>query len=404
MLIWLIALLFVLMAAATGFYRGALRAAVSLVGLVVALFLAAPLGDFFQPILRFLGLQHPFVLPFVAPWVVFLLISAAAKGVAAALNAKVENHFRYSESHLGQVAFERLSSRVGAAVGAVNGMIYTIAFLTPFYVASHATLQLPDSDTGSVPVRIANAVGRGARETGFDKVLAGFGAAPKGYYSGADLLASVLNSPGIYLRIHLYPDLTKLAESPEITQISSDAEASALFAKKSSLGELMSNPRVVAMVSKIDFAKQITGKLTGDTTDLAQYLRTGTSPLFSEESVIGVWVHSPDDSLNEVRRKNSTLTTKEMARIRSVISAYFPSAEVTMFGGGKARLSTSDGSPNPKINEAVWTKEGSTYLFRILNGTTAMGVPKFLDYPTLISGDVLYVSKDDTTFIFKRRL
>ena len=88
MLIWLIALLFVLMAAATGFYRGALRAAVSLVGLVVALFLAAPLGDFFQPILRFLGLQHPFVLPFVAPWVVFLLISAAAKGVAAALNAK----------------------------------------------------------------------------------------------------------------------------------------------------------------------------------------------------------------------------------------------------------------------------------------------------------------------------
>ena len=404
MLVWLIALLFVVMAAAAGYFRGALRASVSLVGLGIALFLAAPVGDFFQPILRFLGLGHPFLLPFISPVVVFILISAAAKAVAASLNDRVENHFRYSESHLGQVAFERLSTRVGAAVGAINGMIYTIALLTPFYVASYATLQLPDSDTGTFPVRLANSVGLSARETRFDKVLAGYGAAPKGYYTGADLLASVLNSPGIYGRIQLYPDLTKLAEAPEITQISGDTEASALFAKKSALGDLLSNPKVQAMVAKTGFAKQISAKLTGDTSDFVQYLKTGTSQHFSDESILGVWAHSPDDSLNEARRKALTMTTKEMVRVRSTISSNFPSGEFTIFGGGKARLSSSDGSPNPKIQEAVWKKENKGYLIRIADGTTAMGIPKFLDYPALIAGEVLYVTKDDTTFIFKRRL
>jgi hypothetical protein len=249
MLVWVTALLFVVASAATGYFRGGLRASVSLVGLIIALLLAGPLGGLFEPVLRFLGLSHPFLLPFISPLVVFILISAAAKFVAASLNEKVENHFRYSENHLRQTAYERFSARLGAAVGAFNGVVYTIALLTPFYVASYATLQLPDSDTGTFPIRLANSVGRAARETGFDKVLAGYGSAPKGYYSGADLLASILNSPGIYSRIHLYPDMTKLAESPEISQISSDSEAAALFSKKASLGDLLSNAKVQARSS-----------------------------------------------------------------------------------------------------------------------------------------------------------
>lgn len=404
MFVWLVALLFVVMAAVTGYFRGALRAAISFVGLVIALYLAGPVGEFFQPVIRFLGLEHPFILPFVSPVVVFVLISAAAKVVAASLHARVENHFKFSENHVRQVAFERVSTRAGASVGAMNGMVYAIALLSPFYVASYATLQLPESDSATMPIKLANSVGRAARETGFDKVLAGYGTAPKSYYSGTDLLASILNSPGIYSRIHLYPDTTQLAESPEIAQISSDTEAANLFSKKSALGDLLANPKVQLMVSKVAFVKQAIAKLSGDTTDLLLYLKTGTSPRFSEESLIGIWTHSPDDSLNEVRRKMATITTKEMARVRSTISANFTGGELTFFGNSKARLTTRDGTPTAKIQEATWKKESSGYLVQVADGNTPAGMPKSWDFKTLIVGDSLYVTKEETTYIFKRRL
>ncbi len=406
MVVWLVSLLFVVTSTVTGYFRGAVRAGLSFIGLAVALMLAAPVGELFQPVLRFLGPDNPFVMPFLAPVVVFFLLSAAAKIAAAPLHARVENHFKYSENHTNQVAFSRFSSRVGACAGAFNGVIYAIALLTPFYMASYATLQLPESDTGSSAIRLANSVGRGARDTGFDKVLAGYTGNPKGYYSGADLLASILNSPGIYNRIHLYPDMARIAESPEVAEGANDPDASALFTRKTptALGDLLAHPKVRPLVTRTAFANQVAAKLTGDTADFAQYLKTGTSPKFSDESIIGVWAHAPDDTLQEARRKGGSITSKEMAKVRSNISTNFVAAEFTVYPSGKARLVTRAGLPNAVSTDATWKKDSSAYSIRVADGVTQVGVPKFLDLRALSTSDTLLVTKDETTFVFRRRL
>src|SRR5262245_61513441 len=124
MLLWIIAILLVACCATVGYYQGALRAAMSLVGLLVAWMLAGPLGKLVNAVLPALGLAHPVLLAVIGPAIAFLVILIAFKVGAAVLNRKLETHYKYGDSDTQRLLFERMNTRVGIPVGMCNGVIY----------------------------------------------------------------------------------------------------------------------------------------------------------------------------------------------------------------------------------------------------------------------------------------
>ena len=71
MTIWLLALLLLASLAGLGFRQGAIRVAFSLLGILVGIIVAAPLGKLIRPLLGVFGLKNPIEAWLLAPLIIF---------------------------------------------------------------------------------------------------------------------------------------------------------------------------------------------------------------------------------------------------------------------------------------------------------------------------------------------
>src|SRR6266567_8309186 len=95
MLIWLIAVILLLSLAGLGYRQGAIRVAFSLIGIILGLFLAGPLGKFLKPVLGAVGVKNPVLLWVLGPVIVFVIISIIFKVGAMAAHQKVDVFYKY---------------------------------------------------------------------------------------------------------------------------------------------------------------------------------------------------------------------------------------------------------------------------------------------------------------------
>src|SRR5437867_3367961 len=122
MILWILAVVFMGVVGLVGYYQGAIRAAFSMVGLLVAGSVAKPLGHLIEPLVAMTGLKQPVILSFVGPSIAFLIILVIFKAVAVAVHKKIEAYYKYADSETKRQLFERLNTRLGVAVGVVNGI------------------------------------------------------------------------------------------------------------------------------------------------------------------------------------------------------------------------------------------------------------------------------------------
>src|SRR5882724_8360386 len=120
MMIWLLAVILLASLAGLGYRQGAIRVAFSLIGIVVGIVLAAPLGKLLKPGLSAVGVQNPILLWAIGPLIVFVLISIVFKIGAMAVHQKVDVHYKYHGGDLRLALWERLNRRVGLCLGLVN--------------------------------------------------------------------------------------------------------------------------------------------------------------------------------------------------------------------------------------------------------------------------------------------
>src|SRR5215471_8497657 len=95
MIIWLLALVLLASLAALGYRQGAIRVAFSLVGILVGIVLAIPLGRLLRPVLSAVGLKNPVEAWLLGPLIVFIIISIAFKIAASAVHHKIDVYFKY---------------------------------------------------------------------------------------------------------------------------------------------------------------------------------------------------------------------------------------------------------------------------------------------------------------------
>ncbi len=74
MLIWLLTVFLFALFAALGYFKGAIRMVIPLLGLFVAMWLAVPLAPMFKPLVPKLGMENPLWSHLVPPVMAFFLV------------------------------------------------------------------------------------------------------------------------------------------------------------------------------------------------------------------------------------------------------------------------------------------------------------------------------------------
>src|ERR1051326_5989886 len=154
MLIWILALILFAIAAACGYKLGAVRFAVSLIGLVVAAAVALPLGPYLKSLVPMAGFKNPIWTVVLPPVVVFLIVYSIFIGISFFVHRKVELYYKYKADDTARFGWERVNRAVGLWVGLIMGAVWLFLFGLVIYVAGYFTYQVSSDQTTTLYVRL----------------------------------------------------------------------------------------------------------------------------------------------------------------------------------------------------------------------------------------------------------
>src|SRR5436190_6746942 len=185
MIMWIAGLVLVAITAAVGYRAGAIRAAFSFIGLVAAAVLAIPLGPLFAWIFPLLGFHQPIAAQFGGPIVAFFVVSFVFKAFAGFVHRKVDYHYRYNRADAERAVWEVMHRRVGACVGALNGVVYFMVFALIIAVFGYFIIQTGGGEAGGKVLSFVGKAAEDLQSTRMDKVVAPFHPAGEKYFDAA---------------------------------------------------------------------------------------------------------------------------------------------------------------------------------------------------------------------------
>jgi hypothetical protein len=356
MLLWILALVLVIALGLVGYYQGALRGSITLIGLLVAALLAKPMGVVFNFILPALGLSHPAVLSFVSPILGFIVVLVAFKVVAFLVHKKVDTWYKYKGSDTQRLLWDRLNARVGIAVGLANGYLYLLALATLFYSIGYFTYQTATHRNESWMVKTVNRICRDIQKTGLIKSISPFVPATETYYDASDILADLFHSPLLQNRLANYPLFLMLGEQPDFKPFT-DAKFQEQWASGMSMREFASHETVKPVIQNEQLYTNVMAMARPDLKDLKVYLETGASPKYDEEKILGRWQFNFRASIAEARKRKPTISSTELRRLRQILGLVFNNAELLATVDNKAILKLP-AAPQGKTMQGTWQSAG----------------------------------------------
>lgn len=347
MIMWIAALVLVAATAGIGYRQGAIRAAFTFIGLLVAAALAIPFGPMFNWVFPLLGFKNPLAARFGAPIIAFFAVSLVFKGIAAFVHRKVEYHYRYNRDDATRAVWEVMQARVGACIGTMNGTIYFLVLALIVAVFGYTTMQIGGGESNS---KVLTALGKSAEDlqgTKMDKVVAAFNPAPPTYFDAADTLGLLYHNRGLLDRLEHYPVFAAMAEQPIYRSLGADKELQALLKSKASFEEILANPTVQEVMSNSDIVTKV---MDIDVLDLRQFLETGVSPKFSQEKLLGRWSFDLLGSVRLNKGLKPDVAASTWARVKSELSERFDDSMFTAFYDNTAKFTfatNADGKASP---------------------------------------------------------
>ncbi|MCI0539684.1 MAG: CvpA family protein [Verrucomicrobiales bacterium] len=313
MLIWLLALLLFALTVTLGYYQGAVRLLVSLVGLFVAALLAFPLVPATQFIAPLVGVKGTFWSWALPPLINFLVLYLIGIGVAEFVHRKVQLHYKYRADDVTRLRWERLNERLGACVGLVMGGVWLLLLGLGVYVAGYPTVQLSSDDNASGFYRFLNMARRDLRAAGLDKAVSRFDPTPAKFYEASDILGLVYNNPILISRVALYPPFLLTGDRPEFQEIANDKDFMSMLLSKSDIAQIINNPKTQTVINNREILQEMSQQ---DLKDLRTYLETGKSPKYDEEKILGRWQIDLYATLAQEKKKKPDMSVTEMRRLK----------------------------------------------------------------------------------------
>lgn len=333
MTMWIAALVLVALTIGIGYRQGAIRAAFTFVGLIVAAMLAIPCTPLIAWIFPLIGFKNPVVAQFGAPIIAFVVIALVFKGVAAFVHRKVDYHYKYNRDDATRAVWEVMHRRVGACVGALNGVVYLVVFALIVSVFGYYAIQTGPAESGSKVLSFVGKAAEDLKETRMDKVVAPFNPAGEKYFEASDILGLIHHNRNLIDRLKNYPVFAAMGQEPAYQEMAKDQELQNKLKDQASLNEILAYPKVQEVISNTDVATKV---LEIDTKDLKHYLETGVSEKYGKEKLLGRWGFDLLASIQLNKQLKPDITAPIWRRMKTELVERFNASVFTAFYDNKA--------------------------------------------------------------------
>jgi hypothetical protein len=400
MFIWIFALVLFAACIALGHKLGAINAAFTFVGIVLAALLAGPLGGLFKHVLAHVGIHNETMAWAIAPIVAFFVILTVFKATGYFVHRKVEVYYKYRAGDLRLALWERLNARLGACIGTLNGTAYLVLASFVIYNFSYWTVQVAPSDNETRTTKLINHLGEDLQSTGLDKAAHSVVTLPENFYKVADLAGLITQNPQLSDRLGRYPAFISLAERDDIQQLVKNSDFDAAWTSHAPAGQLLNDPQFKALLQNNDLLNVVWATVQTNLDDLTGYLKTGKSAKYDGEAILGRWDFDVSVSVAMLRQARPNIPSNEMRAIRAMWSQGFADTTFVAAGDGEAFLkSLPDFQKQPPVPETwkgTWSASGTNYdLSLACNGENKSMTAQ-------IGGGRLTLKDDKNVFIFDR--
>ncbi len=320
MTIWILALVLLAAGAGLGLRQGAIRAAISFVGIAVAVMFAGLLGKLLQPLFPHVGIQNPALVRLFAPLAAFIIILIVFKVAGFFVHRKVYLFYKYKAGDLRFALWERLNSRLGLCIGLLNGTAYLLLVSFVIYNLSYWTVQIAPSPGESVMIRTVNQMGRDLEATGLIDAARAVVPLPDMYYKLADLAGLLRQNPRLSGRLADYPALLSLEERDDFQQLMHDDNLVKAWKDKAPLGQILGDAQVKTAIRNKGLVNTIWEILQSEMDDLVVYLKTGKSPKYDSEKLLGRWDFNVNVAVGTLLVNRPNIPAAEIKALRSLWS------------------------------------------------------------------------------------
>ncbi len=404
--IWILSIFCVAAAVGLGWRQGAIRAAFSFVGILIAALLAAPLGKIFKPLLPHLGLHNSTLVWAVAPLVAFLPLLFLFKSGGFFVHRKVELFYKYRAGDLRLALWERLNHRLGACLGVLNGAAYFILIIFFLFNISYWTVQVAPSDDEKWTTRLVNRFGRDLQSTGLSRTAEAVATMPPMYYPLADVAGLLRQNPQLSGRMANYPALVSLAERDDCQQLAQDSGFTNAWFARAPMGQLLvDGSQFQTMIQNDELTKLVLGVVQTNFDDFTNYLTTGKSPKYDPEKILGRWDFNASTTVAMIAQARPNITPAEMRAARAWMTSAYAQTSLVVGADDQAflknlpHMKVQAGQP-PTTETATWkgqwSADGSNYDLTL----SSNGDNKFMTAQT--DGTRLTVVDGKETYIFDR--
>jgi hypothetical protein len=365
MFIWILALVLLAACIALGHKLGAINAAFTFVGIVFAALLAVPLGSLLKHLLPHIGIHNETMLWTIAPILAFVAVLAIFKAMGFFVHRKVAVFYKYKAGDLRLALWERLNARLGACVGTLNGTAYLVLISFVIFNFSYWTAQIAPADEETRTTKFINHLGKDLESTGLAKVGHALVTMPDNFYKVADLGGLISQNPQLSDRLGRYPAFISLFERDDLQQLAESPDFTNAWNSHAPMGQILNEPAVQSLLQNNELMDVVWVSVQTNLDDLTVYLKTGKSPKYDAESILGRWDFNIRTTVAMLRQARPNISASEMRAIRALWTQSFADTTFVAGGDGQAFLKNLPNfqkqPPAAETWKGSWTLNGTNY-------------------------------------------
>jgi len=331
MILWMLVVVFMALAIASGFLQGGVRALFSFIGLMLGALLAIPLTGLGGAILGLFKIEHPMLIQIIGPLIPFVLVSLVVFGLGFLVHYKVNMFFKYRTDDTTFFKWEKLNKQLGLCFGTLNGAVVAIVITIILYVPGYFTVQFEKEGADPWYLAFLNKAAKDVDGTGFYRTISPWVPASTTYFEACDTLGWLYHNPTARDRVSRYPLLMPLAEEQRYQELARDTNFVTAIKRSPGLLELADMSRVSGFINDHGWIDQMVALLGDHLPDLNSYLRSGQTADFADEQIVDRWYFNLGASWNHVAQRKLPLTLLQKRALLNEYRRKWRNSTVTAF-------------------------------------------------------------------------
>lgn len=351
MLVWVFAFLFALAFGALGYGSGAIRMLVALVGTVVALLVMEPLGRLLEPAALKVAADNIAMQQMLPGFVAFVVVWLAIYGLGFLAHQPIVFHMKYNEDDATREQFGRMNQAGGLVIGLLMALMVFLTAGKRVYAGGYLTAQTTGEGANEPGlVKLGTSLRRSMADTPWERTFAALDRTPARFYEVSDVLGLVYENPNVLEYLRDYPPFYALEGKQEITDMATDEEFMGLLRDKAGFSAVVNHPKTRALLANGDITAAL---LALDLADFTAWVKTGVSPKYASERILGRWRVDVASVLLSIRRQQGNIPPAEFAMMRMMLQGFLSPLRFKFMPDGRYVMTSVGGAPKAAAAEAA---------------------------------------------------